>query len=122
MVTWIKHSVPELESESDEEEEESSWEKTEEISFPAPVAIIRVGEKIILESQLGFSGSGLVNLGRSYGVVLAPAVLLARTIFPPDLASRFRRDLELDAMVEPFEFRTIRENREEEECLYSCRD
>lgn len=101
MDTCMRQYVPEPESEPDEEEEEeesSSWEKTEEMSFPAPLAIIRVGEKISLESQLGFSCSGFVNLGRSYGVGLAPVVRLARTIFPPDLASKIRRDLELVAM------------------------
>lgn len=50
-----------------------------------------------LENQLGFSGPGFANLGRSYGV-LAPATRLGRTIFPPDRGSRARRDLEMVAM------------------------
>lgn len=92
------------------------------MSFPAPVAIARVGEKMSLEIQLGFSGSGLANLGRSYGV-LGPAVRLARTIFPPDRASRARRDLELVAMAIVHDFRTIyiyRKKERETESV-SCR-
>lgn len=63
--THNKHAyIPEPESSLEEEEEESA-EKTEEMSFPAPVAIIRVGDNISLEIQVGFSGAGLVSLGRS---------------------------------------------------------
>lgn len=51
-----------------------------------------------LESQLGFSGGILLSLGLSYGV-LAPAVRLARTIFPPNRGSMARRDLEMVAMA-----------------------
>ena len=51
-----------------------------------------------LESQLGFSGSGLASLGRSYGV-LAPAARLGRTILPPDRGSVAGQDLKMVDIV-----------------------
>lgn len=88
-----------MEPDEEEHEEEESPAKTEERSFPAPVAIKRVGEQINLESQLGFWGVGFGdNAGRSYGVLLA-ALRLGRTILPPDRGSMSRLGLEMLAIV-----------------------
>lgn len=47
--------IPEVKSPpEDEEEEEETGPKTDERTLPAPVAIIREGDKMNLESQLGF--------------------------------------------------------------------